>query len=190
MASRGSREPGPSNIPSVFQPNSNDKEKDKDNGKPIDHASATRPVSLKSPNVLATPSPSTPPTPLNTQDKVQRFKNLAASLTSTITSFEKSLERANVERYLVKVTALELKREIDDVLKDDTEWTVESTSRRAAKFEPLLRKFSKSWQTDLPASLGVKEETSRTIERTETMLLELNERLSPTTNGTGKLSGT
>jgi len=76
------------------------------------------------------------------------------------------------------------------MLKDDTEWTVESTSRRAAKFEPLLRKFSKSWQTDLPASLGVKEDTAKTIERTAIILSELNERLSPTTNGTGKLSGT
>jgi hypothetical protein len=68
------------------------------------------------------------------------------------------------------------------MLIDETEWTVESTRRRAAKFEPLLEKFSKSWETDLPTSLGAKEEAAKAVELTDAALSGLEERLGASKN--------
>jgi hypothetical protein len=145
--------------------------------------------SRPAPRISDSPIPPASQIPLTPREKAQRIKSHATTLTQTISNWEEAEKTANVDRDFVKATGVELKGEIDDMLMDETEWTVDSTRRRAAKFESLLRKFSKSWETDLPSSLGAMEEAAKAVELTEATLSGLEERLSASTNGVGRLSG-
>jgi hypothetical protein len=184
QASRGHHESSSSNATRAFQSNPRDKDDKGDRVGPSTAFAYSRLESIES-EISGSPTLPASQVPLTREEKAQE---IATNLAWVIINGDDVVERVDADLDFVKAIGSEICDEIADMLKDDAEWTVQSTKRRAARFQPLLQKFSKSWETDLPASLGEREEATKRVELIEAMLSEVKERLRGNTNGAARLS--